>query len=496
MSVSANWAWTRRLLAVAGLLTWLPRGAFVPEVYSSAGVVVATGELPLPSWFVFSPAQAWMVWGALVVCLGGLLLRPSRVLSAIVVLAGILLVYSEGIDEKAYDRLFLFQMMVLTWAGDGASPSGKDARIALLLVFAALYGSTGWSKLLYEPAWADGGVLPGHLVDVHFGLRPLGLLAVQQGWLLTAMGWGTVAFEALFPFLVWVPRARPALLLLGAAFHVGIYATMNVSTFSLIALAGYPAMCASGEWAAVAGWLRRGRVAIGGVVAGWAIALAVPWAVARWMGPWSVAAWTPPDTALLTRVGANLQATRDEDPSALVAARWGSTTWARGAGSPVTLCASAATGSANDRTGLVVLLTLAEVLPDTLPVRLHLVAGAPADPPTGAVFWIGPIGHHATHRGSQVWPGTWWGWILTERGTFLGFSGGVPGWWQARSSVDTMTLPGDWTPEGMPPGTITLTDTGWYRSPGRGADSRAEVDLDQVARVVAAFASYVTDPPP
>lgn len=495
MSVSLNWAWTRRLLAVAGLLTWLPRGAWVPEVYSSAGVVVAAGDLPLVKWFVLAPWQAWAVWGVLVGGLLTLLFRPSRVVSGLVLLAGIVLVYSEGLDTKAYDRLFLLQFLALTWAGDGEGQAGRDARTLQILIFAAIYGSTGWSKLLYEPAWATGDVLPGHLVDVHFGLRPVGMLALQAPWVLTVMGWWTVAFEVLFPFLIWVPVARPILLLLGVGFHIGIFATMNVRTFSLIAIAGYPAMASRAEWEVALRLLHRFRGVVLGGVGAWALALALPVLVARLRGPWPGAAWTPPDTALQAQVRAELDALVDGDPAAVVQARWGGTSWTRGAGPTVSLLSEPGAG-ADARTGTAVLLLLSETLPEDIPHRVRLLVGGPAllGEAPGEVWWIGPVGHHASHRGAQVWPSPW-DWVLPARGTFLGFWPAVPAWWRTGSPVDSLQLPdGNWGPEGLPADATRVTDTGGWRSPGRREDNRASLDDDQVTRVVQAFRDHLLTP--
>ncbi len=497
MPVTANWTATRRLLVVAGLATWLPRGFALEEAYSESGVVVASGELPLPHWFTFSFGEAGLVWGVLVAALVGMWWRPSRVLAALVFVTGVLLVYTECLNEKAYDRLFLFQALTLVWAGAGGGAAGRHARIAQILVFAGIYGSTGWSKLLFEPAWIDGTVLANHLVDGDFGLRPLGLLPLP-GWVLALSGWGTLLFEAGFPFFIWFRRLRPPLLLLGVAFHLGILATMHVNTFSLIALAGYPAMSSAEEWQWLQGRVRRARGVLGAALLVAVGAAATPWLVGLVLGPDPGAAWTPPDLALRAAVQRHLDAVTTGDPGAIVEERWGGAQVTRGTGvRTVSLLAAADVPGVDARTGLVVLLTLADVLPGELPTTVHLRVGTPADfgDVRGDAFWIGPVGHRAPFGGGQIWPGGW-GWVLPNRGTFIGFAGGVPPGWRAGSPVDTMRLPGTWGPPGLPDGTVVVTDTGTWRSPGRRGDTVDAVDVDQVARVAAGFAAWLAAPNP
>ncbi len=49
----------------------------------------------------------------------------------------------------------------------------------------------------------------------------------------------TVLFEIYFPVLIWVPKLRKVLLILGLLFHLGIGLSLNIYFFSLIMLSAY-----------------------------------------------------------------------------------------------------------------------------------------------------------------------------------------------------------------------------------------------------------------
>jgi hypothetical protein len=162
----------------------------------------------------------------------------------------------------------------------------------------------------------------------------------------------------------------------------------------------------------------------------------------------------------------------------------------------VTLLASPDRDGADACTGLVVLLALSE-RPGAPTGTVTLVTD-PADPAWTAItdrrLWIGPVGHRATHGGSQGWPGAW-SWILPNRGDFLGFAGAgardAARAWAAVSPVDIMALPGRWGPRDLPPDTLVLTDTGAFRAPTGHRDTVDALDLDQVSRVVDGVAAWV-----
>ena len=255
-----GWAATRVLLALATLAEWAPRWGQVPERYSTDGALLAMGPLPIPLWHPLSPPEAWALYGA--VLAGAVLLltnRANRAAILLITLPASVLLFHEWANTKAHDRLLMWCLGVLFCApggGRGDQPTTPHATVALRLVFCALYGATGLNKLLVEHAWLHGDALAWQLLTPNFGNSPVDVLVSTWGPVLAVLGWFTVAFEVLFPALSWVRRARPWLLLAGAAMHLGIHALLSVGAFSWIALAAYPAMLAPDEAEA---WRARGR---------------------------------------------------------------------------------------------------------------------------------------------------------------------------------------------------------------------------------------------
>lgn len=231
------------LFAIAALATWLPRGLHLHETYSSAGPLVVNGAFPLTRVLILTPNTATAAFvvmiAALLFVLAGRLPRLGTVLYLLVSTAFLL---HEGMNTKAYDRLLFWQGLVLLAApggGDGGRLGSPFARYAMMIVYAGLYGHTGLHKVLEEPRWWQGTPLAYSLVDLNFGGTIVGSWMSGIPSAMLAMSWFTLAFECLFPLLLWIRPIRPALLLAGFSLHVGILVTMNVGTFSLVAIVPY-----------------------------------------------------------------------------------------------------------------------------------------------------------------------------------------------------------------------------------------------------------------
>ena len=113
----------------------------------------------------------------------------------------------------------------------------------LLIAFCAIYGSTGLAKHLHEPSWWYGGeVLAYHLLNFHHGGNALAVWMSGYIWLVWPMALVTVVFELAFPFLIWFRATNPWLLAVGAVFHLGTLALMDVGPFDFVSIAAYPAL--------------------------------------------------------------------------------------------------------------------------------------------------------------------------------------------------------------------------------------------------------------
>ncbi|MEC7946806.1 MAG: HTTM domain-containing protein [Myxococcota bacterium] len=246
---AGGWEGVRWLWLLAALLTHAPRVRYIPDSYAAQDMVFTRGFMAVADYVVIDAPAGYALWtlgmmGLLMVALGGRWTKPG----ALVFLAGAYTLAShEALNTKAYDRLLVWETMALLLSPLGERNLTKKwrspfGRWVMLIVFMAIYGSTGWLKMLDEPHWFDGTALAYHLVDLHFGHTALGAWLSQHLWITLAMGISTIAFEAFFPILVLVRRTNPWVLVAGFGFHLGIMALMHVGTFSFVAVAGYPVL--------------------------------------------------------------------------------------------------------------------------------------------------------------------------------------------------------------------------------------------------------------
>lgn len=247
---AGGWAWYRICFALAALLTLLPRWAGIGDVYGVEDMVFSQRPFELADTVVFTESTMQLIWGggvaALVfVLLGGALTKPAV---AVYLACSWLMLANEALNIKAYDRLLFWMALALFFAPVSERELHRKwrspaARWYLILVFAALYGSTGWLKVFEEwQGWLSGEVLAYHLVHQFFGLKPLGVWVSTQAWITAPASWVTLGFECLFPLLVCFRRTNPWVLLAGLSMHLGILVLMNVGPFSYVAVAAYPAL--------------------------------------------------------------------------------------------------------------------------------------------------------------------------------------------------------------------------------------------------------------
>ncbi len=246
---AGGWALARVLFAVAAFAEhW--RFAFgIGDAFGVPDMVFTTGWYRLADFFYMSPELAWAFWLAGMIAVpmiayGGKWFRPGMILFAIGFWG---LIGYEALNVKAHDRL-------LTWVGIGLffSPAGERdltskyrspaARYWLLIVYGAIYFSTGILKFLYEPMWITGEALQWHLVETYHAGNWRAAWVSGQRWLTTPMGWITLIFEIGFPFLVVFRKTNPWLLLMGTLFHLGLLLTMYVGAFAFVALSMYPVL--------------------------------------------------------------------------------------------------------------------------------------------------------------------------------------------------------------------------------------------------------------
>lgn len=244
---AGGWAVVRWSYALAGVLTMAPRVRYISDAYASSDMILTRYPLYMANWWVLTPGSATLLWAVALMGLGmlawgGRLARPGVLLW---IVAGTLFVSGEALNTKAYDRLLFWEALALLFAPIGQRSLTEKwrsplARWMVLIIFCAIYGSTGWLKWLEEPHWRDGTALAYSLVDRNFGQTTLGVWISGHMTICKLLSWFTLAFEMTFPVLVLLRRSNPVVLLLGVGFHIGIAMTMHVGTFSWVALSMYP----------------------------------------------------------------------------------------------------------------------------------------------------------------------------------------------------------------------------------------------------------------
>lgn len=109
-----------------------------------------------------------------------------------------------------------------------------------------LQGETWWSG---EALWLAAASLDYQSNDLTW--------LIHFPWLYQLMTVGTWAWEITFPILVWMPRLRPWMLLVGASMHLGIGMFMGMWTFGLVMIFTYLAFLTPQQWTALLRWWGR-----------------------------------------------------------------------------------------------------------------------------------------------------------------------------------------------------------------------------------------------
>ncbi len=108
------------------------------------------------------------------------------------------------------------------------------------LLVCSIYVGAAVTKIRL-PDFATGDLLEFSLLDDAFGGRWLGMWLATKPKLLILASFATIAFELLFPALIWVPRLRRPVLASAFLFHIGLAVVMHLEVFSPVMFA---ALCA------------------------------------------------------------------------------------------------------------------------------------------------------------------------------------------------------------------------------------------------------------
>lgn len=246
---AGGWTLARWSFTAAALGAHLGRFGSVTDALAAPDLVLSSGPARVADHVLLGAGAAWALWAAGLVGLvglgvGGRLARPGLLLWF---LAHAALLVAMGMSVRAPERLLVFVTIGLLLGplherGLTAKARSPVARWYLIVVFASLYGSTGWMKLLEEPAWWTGEALQYDLVDRHHAGGALAAWLSGQAGLCRLLGWGTIAFEASFPLLIGIAPLSPWLLAAGLAMHLTIGLLMDVGSLGWVCIAMYPVL--------------------------------------------------------------------------------------------------------------------------------------------------------------------------------------------------------------------------------------------------------------
>jgi len=145
------------------------------------------------------------------------------------------------------------------------TPKLPTARMAMRLIqlhMCVIYFWAGVSKLKGD-SWYTGEAMWQVLANQEYQTLDLTWLAWMP-WVPYLISHVTVLWEMLFCVLVWVPKLRSLMLLMGAFMHFGIGAFLGMWTFGLIMTYAYFAFSDPAVWRARLGWVAAsGRRVLG-----------------------------------------------------------------------------------------------------------------------------------------------------------------------------------------------------------------------------------------
>ncbi|MEQ9410604.1 MAG: HTTM domain-containing protein [Fuerstiella sp.] len=130
-----------------------------------------------------------------------------------------------------------------------APPKLASAQMTLRLIqihVCVIYFWAGFAKLKGD-SWWTGEAMWQVIANQEYQTRDLTWMA-HVPWLPYLLAHVTVAWEVFFCILVWRPRLRPLMLLIGTAMHLGIGAFLGMWTFGLIMTFPYLAFSDSARW--------------------------------------------------------------------------------------------------------------------------------------------------------------------------------------------------------------------------------------------------------
>lgn len=185
----------------------------------------------------------------------GFLGKYQRLVSIVVYVTTVLLfnrIYLFITGGNYLIHILLFYMMFIVTNGKNEVSHILSncffwaCRIQVILVyfFATTYKLTG-------NIWQEGSALKYLFSMQEFSIPFLTDVAPNMGILLTIATYFSLAYQLMFPIMVWLKKVKRQFLIIGVLFHLGIIFIMGIPVFGLVMIATYALFLSEKEVAKV-----------------------------------------------------------------------------------------------------------------------------------------------------------------------------------------------------------------------------------------------------
>ncbi len=121
------------------------------------------------------------------------------------------------------------------------------AAFSIMLQLCLSYFLSGLGKI-NNPVWWQGEATYYALSMERFLGTPLNKYIVEYKWINILSNYAVIAFELLFPFLVWIKKIRKPLLVAGLLFHLCIYVFLMIYGFQIVFILTYGLFLPNTTW--------------------------------------------------------------------------------------------------------------------------------------------------------------------------------------------------------------------------------------------------------
>lgn len=187
----------------------------------------------------------WFILLYLVALLVGIF-KPNRIIHFIIWYLYINLYYNAAAVQNGGNNLVALVLMYLA-VNNSESKFAKSpldillnnlSVIAARIQIAMMYAVAGIYKLTGE-TWTNGTALMYIFNNPEYSLPYFSGWMGRQLWLIYLITYATLAFQILFPILIWLLPVRKYILWIGSIFHIAIALFMGIPDFGIIMLIMY-----------------------------------------------------------------------------------------------------------------------------------------------------------------------------------------------------------------------------------------------------------------